>query len=304
MYGKKFEEKPTVEMPIDTATFKRGGGIVTAFFKQEDKATGNFVEVTKEVMRALDVYRFKFRLGAMDKGELMQTVVNESRATEVYKGWASMEPAVECRGMEALSKVSATHKSAAMVIQGAVSRNSGVDKFNSSHSVARTAKALEMVKLMGEDLDLIADIVFIYTEDGIESMEEAKKLGGGKIDYKNYPNYWDLFKVLKLSQLLGFKVFNLGKDGVAVAITEFLSTHFDDSSTPVPSVKPAYTTMPPYYNKPILTLFRENNPATTGANDAGYNPPNTSAVSEVNISPSIPEPEHVDVNVNPGEVEF
>ena len=302
MYGKKFEEKPTAEMPIDASTFKRGGGIVTSFFKEGDKVTGDFANNVKEVMRLLDVYRFKYRLGAMDKGELTQTIANESRATEVYKGWSSMEPAVECRGMVAVDKVTNIHKSAAMVILGAVSRNAGVDKFNSSHSVARTAKALEITKLLGDDLDLVADIVFIYTEDGIESMEDAKKLGGGKIDYKNYPNYWDLFKVLKLSQLLGFKVFNLGKEGVVTSVTEFVSSNFDDSSSPVPSIKEPYTKMPPYYQKPILTLFREANPASTGAGDGGYNAPSTSAVQQVNISEPIPTPPQIEID--PGDVAF
>ena len=287
--AQQFEEKDTVPKAIDSKTLLRRGGTYSFAFKDE-MINDHIRGVIDRATDVLDTYRFKALLGSMDKGPITDYMASKSRAGGVIKGWDSMTVNIPTQLRDIVNKITPAHKGVAMFLMGIITRNFDESKFNRLHSMAKLSKAISTVKMLGPDLNEVTDIIFIYTADGIESTQDIKKLYG-TVEYKNYPNYWDLYTTLKYSELLGYKIFNIGKEGMITGLESFLQKEFDPTKTPNPTIGERHVQVPPYYKDLTLEeLFDKNCSTTTEQareNAASYSS-GSSAVSEINISPTQP----------------
>ena len=285
--AQKYEEKDTVPKIIDSRTLLRRGGTYSFMFKDEmiNDHTRSVIDKATDI---LDTYRFKVLVGSMDKGPVAEYMASKSRAGGVIKAWDSMTVNIETQLRDIVNKITPAHKGVAMFLMGIITRNFDDAKFNRLHSMAKLSKAISTVKILGPDLNEVTDIIFIYTADGIESTQDIKKLYG-TIDYKNYPNYWDLYTALKYSELLGYKIFNIGKEGMITGLESFLQKEFDPTKTPNPTIGERHVQVPPYYKDLTLEeLFSKNSSTTTEqarVNASSYSS-GSPAVSEINMSTS------------------
>ena len=265
-----YEEKPTTPLGINFIELKRKGGMATQTFNETTTITPELSETIRKATELLDMYRIKVLFSSMDKGNVTQEFANKTRDARMLLGYKSMTPNIETNAATMLDAIKPEHKGRALAVELRTKRNYTADKFNSIHSMARLANSLELCKLLGPDQDTVTDIVFVYTEDGVESMMEYKEKYGTTAGFgERYPQYWSLYKIFNLSGLFGFKVINLGKDGAIIGLDEFLSTNFDVSKSPQAEILPvdSYIKSIAPFNKDVYTI--PQNSETVARNEEG-----------------------------------
>lgn len=287
--AQQYEEKDTTVNMINLLTLTRGGGNYTSFFKEE-VLPEHLSSVIEDATKLLDTNRFVYTLGSMDKGGITQAMATAARRSKLITGWKEMSAGVETLAEIGLDKITQEHKGVALLLESIIKRNFNTAKFNRMHRMGKLARAIDAVKILSPNLNTVTDIIFIYTPDGIQSTMDIKELYG-KLELENYPEYWSLYYALKISELLGIKIFNIGKEGMLIGLEEFLAKNFDATESPIATIRSPLSPIPVYWKgKTTEELYSQEptkdasaNATTYTAPSTGVKPPNINAVEQINI---------------------
>lgn len=296
----QFEDPTYSPKEYNLQTMKRGAGKYTAFFPREDDVLTDDIKLSiSNCINLLDSYRFTYIASDMDEGNAFQEFANLVPSVEAIKGWEAMEAKVTFTASPTYSiqKIKQEHIELGISTKALSVRTLNLPKFNASHRMAKLATAIDSIKLVGQDAEVVTDVVFIYTKDGIENMKEAKEVSGGRIDYTKYPKYWTLFTILKLQDVLGFKVINLGKGNADVRLADVLNNNFEPNKTPIPDIKQPYVDIPPYNKDKTMAqlvdyeVTQASNMGVPAITSSNYTPPSQpqaqSQTAEVPIVPGV-----------------